>query len=578
MPEEAKTQSQVDVLIVGAGPTGLFLATELALFNIPFRIIDRNFHPTTQSRAIGITPRTMEVLDSRGLSEAVLKDAVISEGAKLYDHGHYLATFNVMDHLPSPFPFLTLLEQHKTERIFTERLTEYHKSIERGVELVRYDVDAEGGVAVVKKNVEGEVGEGVEEEIRFKYLVGADGAHSKVRKGWKDGWKYGGQSIKTTFFLADITFDSALSTTNPTHNHFHMFSHSTGMIGLLPLSHPPNAFRVIGNIDAYEVSSSTAITHGVKKSGSTLTLETIQKIMDERATPLKLVINEDEVEWITEFQINERLADGFERGGRVFLCGDAGHCHSPVGGQGMNLGITDAHNLAWKLAHSLLAPSTASALLKSYSPERIPVARSVVQNSSQGTTIVSSGAWWARLARSWFLPILTGLDAVKDRAGLVASQCGVQYGEGRWAIGVGKTEEAKWGEKLFPTFKSTTRTPTTLHSILRSAITSSCAPTYALLLLIPHPPTTTITIPTLPHTTSIIIRPYNASSALPVDPAVTEYLDYTGEVLKSFGVDGREKGADGVMVLVRPDGVVGGVVEFGEEGLKRMGEVVGVQS
>ncbi|KAJ3044611.1 hypothetical protein HDV00_001537 [Rhizophlyctis rosea] len=491
---------------------------------------------------------------------------------------------------------------NKTEKILTARLTQHGKQVERGMELMRYDIDDKGGVAYVK-GLSGKDGERketeTEEEIRFKYIVGTDGVHSVLRKGWKSGdWKFEalGKSLKNTWALADATISSPQVPFNPAQ--FYVFNHHEGVTAIVPLTdRSPRTnnshFRIIMNLGPYEVSSDNRITHGVGggKVDYSISIEDMKKIMDERTFPIKIDIGE--CVWVTKFYINERQANGYERGGRAFLCGDAGHCHSPVGGQGMNLGITDAHNLAWKLALTIKASSTSPSLLSSYTYESHP--------NSQSTSIASSGTWLARMARKWFVPFFASVPFMRKKAGWRASQCGVKYeGEGVWIM----SKDGRWdrvlGERMCDAvlahpYKTCNRNPTTVHALFRPPPNNiNLTPRYTIILPAPHPYTPLIPLQTLIKShpnliKSVIIRPFLASSmnpshhALTLETKIEEYLDkdgtvfthFQGEVVPSPVWEDQVGEVKGVVVVVRPDGVVGGVVEEGNKGWKKIEEFVG---
>ncbi|CAG8831539.1 8352_t:CDS:2, partial [Racocetra persica] len=213
----------------------------------------------------------------------------------------------------------------------------------------------------------------VEEEIICKYLVGCDGTHSAVRKGIKD-WTYEGQALKSSWAVADVEVDHELLK----YDHATFFIINDGPIALFPLDARKNTYRVVAKVSDEEDKHETNdhVTNGLTNE-THITLEEMQKLFDEKIAPIKMELKNPV--WISNFKINERIANRY-RTGNVFVAGDAAHCHSPVGGRGMNLGIQDAHNLAFKLALVIRGQTAdANKFLDSYEKERYPVGKSVVE-------------------------------------------------------------------------------------------------------------------------------------------------------------------------------------------------------
>jgi 2-polyprenyl-6-methoxyphenol hydroxylase-like FAD-dependent oxidoreductase len=346
------------VLIVGAGPVGLSAALALAQSGVSVRIIDRLDEPTTQSRAAIIHARTLELFERLGIVEDFLARGVKVHGAAIYGPGGKLLTRPNLDHLPTAYAFMLGLDQSETERLLTARLAEHGVHVERQVELV--------GLAQTSNAVRTHLrhADGSESTVEFPWLIGCDGARSAVRGAL--GMHLEGETLDTTWITADVkirwdrTSDEAVA-----------FLSGEGFAFIAPMN--DDRWRVIVNVPKMTPTEAEKIT-----------IADVQTIVRERFdldAPLY-----DPV-WISPFSINTRLAPAMHSG-RVFLAGDAAHVHSPVGGQGMNTGIQDALNLAWKLA--LVARGEADeAILDSYDLERHANAKKLLQLVGPATKFIN---------------------------------------------------------------------------------------------------------------------------------------------------------------------------------------------
>jgi 2-polyprenyl-6-methoxyphenol hydroxylase-like FAD-dependent oxidoreductase len=359
-------ESAVDVLIVGAGPTGLALATQLHALGVGFRIVDRATDAVHESRALAIQARTLEVLTPVGLSADLVAQgdqatvllmhfASSTAQIKLFDEG-----FD-----ETAYPYLLFLSQAKTERILVDRLAEVGISIERGVEFRDLHQVADF-VTSTLGTAAGEV------RIRSKYVVGCDGAHSAVRRS--SGIRFSGTAFPQTFVIADLEADQ-LET-----GRVHAYLSAEGMMFFFPLGSPATWRMLV-------MASPTLVAEAP-------TLDRVQAIVN-RYTSDHVVLR-DPV-WLTNFTVQSRLADSF-RSGRVFLAGDAAHIHSPAGAQGMNTGIQDAVNLGWKLGLACRGVG-GEKLLDSYQRERLPVARSVLRMTNRAFRVATSRNRFFRYVR-----------------------------------------------------------------------------------------------------------------------------------------------------------------------------------
>lgn len=346
------------VLVAGAGPVGLAGALSLAQAGVPVRIIDRLATPTNQSRAAIVQARTMEHFQRLGCADDFLAAGVRVHGVAIYGPGHTLLTRNSLDHLPTPYPFMLGLEQSETERLLTARLRKAGVEIEREVELTGLE-DRGDGVEVHLRRADGR-----ETTEEFGWVIGADGARSAVRTAL--GLHLEGETLDTTWITADVKIrwnqdpGEAVACLTP-----------EGIAFIAAMN--GGRWRVIVNSHKMTPEEARAVT-----------LADVQKLVNTHcATEVELY---DPV-WISPFGINTRMVPRMSVG-RVFLAGDAAHVHSPVGGQGMNTGIQDALNLAWKLAmvHRGLARPE---VLDSYNAERHANARRLLEGVGPLTKIAS---------------------------------------------------------------------------------------------------------------------------------------------------------------------------------------------
>jgi 2-polyprenyl-6-methoxyphenol hydroxylase-like FAD-dependent oxidoreductase len=372
-----------DVVIVGAGPTGLALAAQLQQFDTRIRIVDRQLDRVHESRALVMQPRTLELLRGLGIAETLVErgnDAVqlrIHVGERVV--GMRLFDIGLED---TAFPFLLFISQAETEAILNEHLAARGVPVERGVELVGFSVDSDEVTCTLRD------GEGRTEQLRCRYLVGCDGAHSTVREG--AGIDFAGGSYPHTFVLADLELDGELE-----RGAAHTFLGDKGILLFFPLD-TPATWRIVGMRPRTE--------HARDQETEPLSLEELQRICD-RFTGDTLRLH-DPV-WLTYFRLHHRQATRY-RTGRVFVAGDAAHVHSPAGGQGMNTGIQDAWNLGWKLA--LVAREIADpALLDTYESERRPVGRFVLRFTDRATSIATADSAFVRLMRTQIAPRLLPL-------------------------------------------------------------------------------------------------------------------------------------------------------------------------
>jgi 2-polyprenyl-6-methoxyphenol hydroxylase-like FAD-dependent oxidoreductase len=354
---EAKPSPEVrnapTVLIVGAGPTGLTLACELARRGISFRLVEAAPGPQPGSRGKGIQPRTLEVFGNLGIVDRVIASGRMAMPIRSTAPDGQVTLGGVIPETlrgrpDIPYAASLITPEWRTEEALRLRLAELGGAVEFGTALVRFEQSDEDATAVVVRGGEAET-------ITAHWLVGCDGGHSIVRK--QAGIAFEGETREEVrMIVADAEIEGL------DREAWHMWRHAEGHVSLCPLP-STNAF-------AYQASMAPG-------QDPELSLANMQAILERRSGRTDIRLHEPK--WSSLWRLNVRLVDRY-REGRVFLAGDAAHIHSPAGGQGMNTGIQDAHNLGWKLA--AVAKGASPALLDSYEAERRPVARGVLALSN----------------------------------------------------------------------------------------------------------------------------------------------------------------------------------------------------
>lgn len=392
-------ESNLPALVIGAGPVGLTMAAELRRHGVATRIVDRSATPTDKSKALVVWSRTLEILDGMGIGAEFLDAGTRAVGATFYSEGERLVQVGFTA-VASPHPYGLLLPQSETERLLDRHLRSLGTEVERGVELV--DLDAgDGGVTATLRHPDG-----AREIVRAHWLLACDGAHSTVRHTL--GIPFSGEAEPNDWLLADLHLRGAVP-----ENEISLFLHEKGALGVFPMGH--GRFRIIAD-------AGPAQGEGRADDPS---LEQIAALLAERGPGDW--IPHDAV-WLSSFRIHERKVACY-RHGRVFLAGDAAHVHSPAGGQGMNTGMQDAYNLAWKIALVERGSGRADPLLDSYDAERSPVGQQVLARASALTKLATVRNPLAQHLRNRLVSLVASLDVVQHRLGEELTELAIAYPE-----------------------------------------------------------------------------------------------------------------------------------------------------
>lgn len=403
--------SNVEVLVVGAGPTGLALATQLFMFGVRFRIVDRLLDRTRESRALAVQARTLELLQPLGLAERLVARGQRSTRLKLHLEGRPVAAVTLGDigATDTRYPFVLIVSQAETEEVLNDWLRTSGVDVERGTELQSFEREDDGFACVLRRE------DGRQERVWTQFLVGCDGAHSTVRKA--SGIPFEGGTYRQVFALGDVEADGPLEprAINP-------FIGGGGVAMFLPLGRPAT-WRVIA------VSADPAVGRRTMADTGEIDLADLQSLVDR---PTRGTVRLHDPAWITRFRLHHRQTSRY-RDGNVFLAGDAAHIHSPVGGQGMNTGIQDAWNLGWKLG-LVVRGRAHERLLDTYEAERWPIGQFLLRYTDRlfGALahVVSDRPFmtWARsVVLPRLIPRLFQSRTAREAAFAFVSELGIRY-------------------------------------------------------------------------------------------------------------------------------------------------------
>jgi 2-polyprenyl-6-methoxyphenol hydroxylase-like FAD-dependent oxidoreductase len=397
------TTTKTDVIIIGAGPTGLALACQLIRYGIDFVIIDRKETTTPHSKAIGVQARTLEIYEQIGLADKLIDLGWKAEKARMIVGGEVRGEVDFSDigKGMSAYPYVLIVEQGKHESLIHDFITTHGRHVRWQTELESFKQD-DAGVSAVIKNGAGET-----ETVEAKFLVGCDGAKSPVRHGL--GLKFEGSTFERMFYVADVQIDWQFK-----NDGLMVFLMKNNLLAFFPMI-GENRWRIVGTFPE-EFS---------KDEGEVLYEEIEEQI--KRDAELELDITN--VNWFSTYKVHTRHVNKFSEG-RCFLAGDAAHIHTPAGAQGMNTGIQDGYNLAWKLALVLRGASDIK-LLDSYNDERLVNAENLLKTTDRFFNLVASPEPILTYLRMHVFPYVAGaafsIDAVKKFVFPRISQIGINY-------------------------------------------------------------------------------------------------------------------------------------------------------
>ncbi|MFF0149032.1 2-polyprenyl-6-methoxyphenol hydroxylase-like FAD-dependent oxidoreductase [Amycolatopsis sulphurea] len=382
MPEDSGEEPEV--LVAGAGPVGLTAAHELARRGVRVRLVDRSAGPATTSRALATHARTLEIWHQMGLLGELLPRGRRVEHFTLHLKGKTLMCFDTnYDTMPTRFPFSLMVDQVVTEEVLRRQVRALGVTVEWGVELTWFDQEPDGVLAELRH------ADGTVEQVTAAWLVGADGARSTVRK--RLDLRLQGDSTQT-WLNADVVLDTDLAGDSN-----HLLHTGRGTLLLVPFPEP-GKWRVVDTEDTDHADDARIVR---------------ARLADKLTRALGRPIEVPEPSWISVFTVQQRMIDRM-RAGRCFVAGDAAHVHSPASGQGMNTGIQDAYNLAWKLADVVRGHAKES-LLDSYGAERVPIGETLLRTTRTATALVSLRNTVAPLVMPAGTRLLGALKPLKRR-------------------------------------------------------------------------------------------------------------------------------------------------------------------
>jgi 2-polyprenyl-6-methoxyphenol hydroxylase-like FAD-dependent oxidoreductase len=393
---------KTDVVIVGAGPTGLSLACQLQRYGIDFVVIEKNEGVTKFSKAIGVQARTLEIYEQIGLAQRAIEQGTIAEKVRLLARGKVRGEIQLVDYGRdfSDYPFILMLEQSKNEELLYDYLQAHDRGILWQTELESFSQD-DSGVTARLRTVDGEL-----QTVNANYLVGCDGAKSVVRPAL--GLTFEGSTFERLFFVADARIDWELP-----HDAIQVSLAKNVFTAFFPMK-GENRYRIVG-----------PFPEGAHENEDVRYEEIEAQIKSEGQLQLEI----SDVSWFSLYRVHSRRVNKFFEG-RCFVAGDAAHIHSPAGAQGMNTGIQDVYNLAWKLA-LVIKHRAGEKLLESYNEERLPNAQRLLETTDRMFELVAGSNWllsWIRITIfPYFAGFATNLEPVRKRFFPLISQTGIHY-------------------------------------------------------------------------------------------------------------------------------------------------------
>jgi len=394
-----------DVIIIGAGPTGLSLACQLIRYGIDFVVVEKNATVTPFSKAIGVQARTLEIYDQLGLAQPAIHRGTIASRVRLIEGGEVRGEMHLSKFGEglSQFPYMLMLEQSKNEELLYEYVRSHNRDVLWQTELESFSQD-EAGVTAQIKTASGE-----SQTIKAKYLAGCDGASSPVRHGL--GLTFGGSTFERLFYVADARVDWEFP-----HDALHVCLAKEVFVAFFPMP-GEDRYRIVGTFPESKNEEQSEVDY-----------EEIEREIKEQA---QLSLEISDVRWFSLYKVHSRRVSKFSEG-RCFLAGDSAHIHSPAGAQGMNTGIQDSYNLAWKLA-LVIKGEADETLLDTYNEERLANAKRLLETTDRMFELAAGSTWLMSFIRTTIFPPLAGfmanLEVVSKRVFPLISQIGITYSD-----------------------------------------------------------------------------------------------------------------------------------------------------
>jgi 2-polyprenyl-6-methoxyphenol hydroxylase-like FAD-dependent oxidoreductase len=403
--------SNTPVLIIGAGPTGLMAAAQLQRFGIPYRIIEKRKGTTKFSKALAVQARTMEIYEQMGIVQKAIPLGTSAKKVEIMVKGKYIQTIPLSEAGAgfTAFPYLFVLEQSRNEELLLEYIQNKGGNVEFQTKMTSFEIKGDKTLVGVQ------TADGTQEMIQADWVIAADGGHSPVRHALKIPFE--GDTYKNVFYVVDTDV-----IWNKDHASLHMNLADNNFTGFFPiLDEKGTRYRLVGILPERYYDQEDIQFEDVKKY-----IKEIQRLDLELG----------KANWFSIYRVHHRCIERFKEGA-VFFAGDSAHVHSPAGGQGMNTGLQDAYNLAWKLA-LVIQEKAKESLLESYHKERWPIANQLVNSTDKAfSTIVQKGSLinWFRLNIAPFLVSrLMGIKKIQQRAFKMVSQTGISYPDSPIAV------------------------------------------------------------------------------------------------------------------------------------------------
>lgn len=441
MDERPAANAETEVLILGAGPVGLTLASELARHGVKPRILDKGPGIREVSKALILHVRTQEVLEHVGITSRLPQESRPLREVVVHAYGKHIGSWH-LDHIDSPFPHPVIIGQNRTQHLLLERLQEQGVAVEWNTEALSFEAEASGARVTVRPTAGAATG-AADGQIRARYVVGCEGSNSVVRKGLQltfEGDRYTGEQ----FIQADCRIRWALPRGSS-----YLFLTADGY--MMVIEFPDGLVRIFISLPDSSATMQPDLQAGAPL-GAVEALSEVPELEEIRRHLVRLSGYDCELSeptWLARYRTSHRYANRFSQG-PAFICGDAAHVHVPIGGQGMNTGIQDAFNLGWKLAGVLQGALRAS-ILESYNAERHPVAQALIRGTNVAYTGILHPSQIKQHAARLFGPFLIGNAHVQDLMRNTLEELKVYYPDSPLNLDLGGARGPKPGERVLDT-------------------------------------------------------------------------------------------------------------------------------